>query len=159
MIHPPRFLSSNTKYGETNKLVVMHISNSICVTTEIWLEEPERSYVDAGIVTAKKSYQWITTWNLNRNYISTKILNEKGKLIGTYYDITSIVNKKGEEFEADDWYLDILVTSDGKVHLLDEDELQMAVEEGYLNEKEANLAKKTANEILNSLDGEMKISS
>lgn len=158
-IHPPRFLSSNTKFGKKNKLEVKKISNSTLITTETWMEDPERAYVDAGVVTAKKSYRWITTWELDKNNISTKILNEQGKLVGTYWDITSPVNKDGETFKAYDWYLDVFVTPDDKIYLLDEDELKMAVEQGHLNEKEAALAKKTAGDIIHSVDKASIISS
>jgi len=147
-IHPPRFLSSNVRYGKNNKLTSKKISDAILITTELWIEDPERVYIDAGVTTAKKGFRWITTWELNKHYLSTKIMDEKGGSVGTYWDITSPVKKNQESFEAYDWYLDIFVTADGVAHTLDEDELDLAVSQEYITNEEAKVAKGTLDELI-----------
>lgn len=150
-IHKPYLLSSKIKFEKNNILASKSISDFILETTEAWIENPGRPYVDAGVTTAKKGYQWITTWEQNKQYITTKIVDENGRLVGIYWDVTSLVNKNGESFQAYDWYLDIFVAFDGIVHLLDEDELDLAVKQGFLSNKEAQIARKTANEIVKKL--------
>lgn len=150
-IHKPHLIQSNVAYGNGNKVNQDVISETTIISTEYWINEPVREYIDAGVITAKKGYAWITTWELGKNYISTRILDENGNLVGIYWDITSQVKKTNEHYEAYDWYLDVFKTADKKVFILDEDELEKAVLAGFLTQSKAEIARKNALNIFNDM--------
>ena len=48
----------------------------------------------------------------------------------------------------DDLYLDVVLVPDGRIHLLDEDELDDAYKKREINQKEFDMAYRVANEII-----------
>ena len=147
-LHKPQLIQSDIPYGEGNVITQEIVSDKEMFVTEYWEKKPSREWIDAGIYTAKKGYKWTTRWKLGKNYITTKILNENGELIGFYWDITSQVKKINKQFQAYDWYLDIFKISDKKIVLLDEDELEQALKIGFITKEQAETAKKTAEDII-----------
>ena len=74
--------------------------------------------------------------------------DDKDNLIEVYFDIT-----KQNNFEDitnhyyDDLFLDIVLGKNGKMKILDEDELDMALNEKVISSKEYDFAKKTAKDL------------
>lgn len=146
-IHTPHLILSNVVNGDRNKITQEVISETMTLSTEYWTNEPTREYVDAGVITAKKGYTWITKWELGKNYISTRILDESGNPVGIYWDITSQVEKLNGHYQAYDWYLDVFQISNSKTVVLDEDELTEALQAGFVTQSEAEIARKNAQDI------------
>jgi len=147
-IHKPSLIRSNAITATGNNITIKIISDREVFVTEEWLKKPDRTWLDAGIITAKKGFKWIIRWELGKNYITTKIINEKSGLVGFYFDITSQVMKVEKHFQAYDWYLDIFKITDKRIVFLDEDELELALNKRYINSEQAQTAKKTAKYIL-----------
>ncbi len=153
-IHKPKLQNSNQPTQQGNSLKLEIIGTNEIRVTERWEVTPSRKYEDAGVETANKGYKWITDWKLGNNYIVTQIYNDKNELVGTYWDMTSNIRGNLNEMKTFDWYLDIFKTRDGVVHVLDEDELKLAVEAGYLTNNEENTITKRAAEIVRTLKGQ-----
>ena len=81
-----------------------------------------------ALIVARPGYSWLTRWEEGKNYVITRILDDKGDWVGTYCDICSCVKKHNEGFEFEDWYLDVWQPAGEKPGLLDEDGLEEAVE-------------------------------
>lgn len=153
-INKPHLIQSNVAYGEDNTITEQVISDIITISTEYWTKEPTRKWIDAGVVTAKKGFKWITKWELGKNYISTKILDTNDNLVGTYWDITSEVTKENGHYQAYDWYLDVFRTAGNHAVVLDEDELVEALEAGFLTKNEVEIAHKNAQDIFQNMKSE-----
>jgi len=81
----------------------------------------------------------------NENWCVEAIYNTEGNIVEWYFDITKLngVDENGKPF-CDDLYLDIALMPDGKVMVFDEDELQEALDNNSITQKEYEMAKETA---------------
>lgn len=143
-IDKPHLIQSDIPFGKKNKISQKVVSNKVLISTEYWISEPTRKWIDADVITAKKGYKWVTKWELSKHYIVTEIFDEKEKLVGVYWDITSQVQKINGQYQAYDWYLDVFKISDSRVVILDENELEQAFMAGFISDKEMAVAKRTA---------------
>ena len=85
----------------------------------------------------------------NKNWSMFSAYDAEGKIIEWYFDITrkNEVDEDGNPY-LDDLYLDIVLTPDGKILILDEDELQSAHEEGLVSEEEFKMAYRVKDELI-----------
>lgn len=150
-IHKQHLIQSNTPHQEENTITQEVVSKDTHISTEVWESEPTREWIDAGVVTAKKGYKWITKWESGKNYITTKIIDEKDNLVGFYWDITSQVIFSNKQFQAYDWYLDIFITPNNEIFLLDEVELELALEAKFIDKDQARIAKETAKDVIKNI--------
>lgn len=93
-------------------------------------------------------YQWLEMAPKDGNYVITTMFREN-EIFQHYVDIT-LRNEVAENGDAVfyDMFLDVVVTKDGKALILDEDELEEAYKEGVIGIKEYELAKRTAEEVI-----------
>lgn len=101
---------------------------------------------------ANDGYTWIQRLPIDKNYAISTMFDENNNIIQWYIDITkqNSIDKNNEPF-YDDLYLDVVVFPNGDVFLLDEDELQEALDCGKITEDDFNLAYQEANKILNGV--------
>lgn len=88
----------------------------------------------------------------NENYAMRVYFNENKERLEYYFDI-SLKNGLDEKTKIpyyDDLYLDITVTQEN-IEILDEEELQEALNTGKINELEYNLANETKDNLLQSI--------
>ena len=79
----------------------------------------------------------------NSNYALTIMFDDNENLIEWYFDIAKKVGiENGVPYE-DDLYLDMVITPQGSKLILDEDELQEALNRGEITKEDATLAYKT----------------
>ena len=83
------------------------------------------------------------------NWCVFSVYDPEDKIVEWYFDITrkNGVDEEGNPY-LDDLYLDIVLTPDGKVLILDEDELINAREEGLVSEEEFKMAYRVKDELL-----------
>ena len=94
------------------------------------------------------NYKWLEIYPDGKNYCLTVIYDEKERISEFYYDIARHVGiEDGVPYE-DDLYLDVVIVPDGRIHLLDEDELQLAYENREINQKDYDMAYRVANELI-----------
>jgi len=147
-LHKPKHIQSNIPFGNNNTVNKIQISDKEILTTELWNNKLNKDWKIRNIKIACFGYTWITQWILGNNYIITKFLDQNGRLVGYYWDITSSIRKNNNEFEGDDWYLDIWKAVNNEPILLDQKELTESLKKGYLSYENGKSADKTAREIL-----------
>ena len=80
----------------------------------------------------------------NETWCVTAIYNRHNEIVEWYFDMTKengVDERNIPYFE--DLYLDVIVAPDFSVHLIDEDELQEALDEGAITKEEYDLAYRT----------------
>lgn len=99
-----------------------------------------------------KMYSIIEIVPLDENYCIRLFIDKNKKIILYYFDITlkNGFDKNLESPYYDDLFIDIVLKND-KIIILDEEELNEALEKKYISKKEYNLAQKVKNELVNSL--------
>ena len=109
------------------------------------LDERQFCLVDDG-------YVWIQRLPIHKNWSITTMFNENNKIIQWYIDITkqNSIDAKGEPF-YDDLYLDVVILPTGEIFLLDEDELQEALDKNIITQSDFDLAYREAKKIMNGI--------
>jgi predicted RNA-binding protein associated with RNAse of E/G family len=101
---------------------------------------------------ADDGYVWRQYFPHGCNYAVTKMLDAQGKVVQWYIDICK---QHGRDENGvlwyDDLYLDIVVFPDGEVHLLDQEELDEALEKGWITREEHMLSERTAARLLEEI--------
>ena len=93
----------------------------------------------------------------NENFWLTAMYDNNDNLIELYFDITN-----GNYFEEEDnpyfydMFLDIVVTNDEEVYVIDQEELKAALDEGEISIGEYDKAIQTANNLYNYLEKNKK---
>jgi len=87
----------------------------------------------------------------NENWCVFAVYDPEGKIVEWYFDITreNGVDEEGNPY-LDDLYLDIVLTPDGKILILDEDELQHAYEDGLVSEDEFKMAYQVKDKLIDN---------
>lgn len=94
-------------------------------------------------------YEWFEVYPDNEHYVITIMFDDKNNLIEWYFDISKEVGiEDGIPYE-DDLYLDMVLAPDGRVFILDEDELQDALNKKEILQSDVDLAYNTLNVLKN----------
>lgn len=111
----------------------------------MWVGEKRLCVGDRG-------YVYLQYFPHGKAYAVTKMLDELGNVVQWYIDICKAHGKdQNGHLWYDDLYLDIVVLPDGSVHLLDQDELDEAMEKGIISKSEHRFACETADELLQKI--------
>jgi predicted RNA-binding protein associated with RNAse of E/G family len=107
-------------------------------------------YEDREVCLAEKGYTWFQHFPEGKKYAITTVINEDCEIVQWYIDMIKEhgVNEEGIPWYLD-LYLDLVILPDSETHVLDDNELMEAYKKGDITEAEVNLAKDTANDILN----------
>lgn len=92
-------------------------------------------------------YYWMQIAPRDANWWLTVMLNERKEIVQYYFDITRTNVLRGRDSWFEDLMLDVVVLPDGTSVLLDQDELDMALEQGNITKAEHSLASRMATEI------------
>lgn len=94
-------------------------------------------------------YEWFEVYPDNEHYVITIMFDDKNNLIEWYFDISKEIGiEDGIPYE-DDLYLDMVLAPDGRVFILDEDELQDALNKKEILQSDVDLAYNTLNVLKN----------
>lgn len=125
---------------------------AVKVREKLFITKHKKEYVliDDG-------YFWLQFFPDNCKNVALSIaLTKDGEIREWYFDIaknTSLTDK-GVPY-IDDLYLDVVLTPDGEIELLDEDELQEALDKNDINKEDFDLSYKYANKVMKFLDGKV----
>ncbi|WP_202708818.1 DUF402 domain-containing protein [Sporosalibacterium faouarense] len=102
---------------------------------------------------ANDGYIWVKYLPVDYNYAVIAMYDHEYNLIQWYFDIIKEhgVNEDGKLY-FDDLFLDVVVLANGEVFLLDEDELEEALENGEITDGEYNLAYKEARKLIDQIN-------
>lgn len=150
-----RKLISKTYLRDVNKYILKIYFNRedcyICVKKIIDVKEP--FILDSGRCLIDNGYYIVEVIPKHENYTMRVFINDKKEILEYYFDI-SLENGLDEESNIpyyDDLYLDITINKEGKIKILDEDELLDALNKNEITKEEFNLANKTKDLLLDSI--------
>ena len=97
-------------------------------------------------------YSWLTLFPENQYYVVTAMFNHKHEIVQWYIDICRDIGftDKGIPW-YDDLYLDIIISSDHNIYLIDEDDLALALKQNIINQEDFDFAYQEANKLLSQL--------
>ncbi|MCM3783897.1 DUF402 domain-containing protein [Neobacillus mesonae] len=121
------------------------------------LKEPLwKTYGGHTFCTADKGYSWLQYFPKDEHYVVTAMFDDQERIVEWYIDTcrSQGVTDQGVPW-FDDLYLDVIVLKGGEVFLLDEDELDDALEKGHITTADYDLSMRTAQHLLHSIDAHM----
>ncbi len=104
-----------------------------------------------GVEVIKNGYTMIYFAFVGENYDILKVYDEEGNFRGLYIDVLAYTRREGNIIEMLDLFLDIFVFPNGETFLLDEDELEMALNYGLIDKETFDFAYSIARSILEKL--------
>ncbi|AFL94304.1 hypothetical protein CL1_0089 [Thermococcus cleftensis] len=104
-----------------------------------------------GVEVIRNGYTMLYFAFIGENYDVLKVYDENGEFKGLYVDVLAYTKREGNTIEMLDLFLDIFVFPDGRAFLLDEDELEMALNYGVIDRDTFDFAYSVAREILERL--------
>lgn len=149
-LHPPKYITSIAGLGTNTTKTMGRISDTVSIGTEIW-NEMSVPWREGGTIIAQPGFKWVTKWEIDNPYILTKFLDAKANLVGVYCDISRPVKVIKNGFSFVDLYLDIWQPAGEMPIILDENELEEAVELGHITPEEAQVAREIAAKIMTDL--------
>ncbi len=93
-------------------------------------------------------YSYISIYEYNKNYAITAMYDKKQQLIQLYFDIIKETGIQHDVPYIDDLYLDIVLTRDNYIEVLDEEELKEALLNNVISDEDYILAQKCKEYIL-----------
>lgn len=115
-----------------------------------------RKYQGRDVCLADKGYMWQQQLPQGAHYAITTIFDARGDLVRYYIDICKgYVLDEQSTLWYDDLYLDLDVSPDGEITLLDVDELDAALLNGSITSLEYELAWREANSLMTAIEEDM----
>ena len=125
--------------------------------SSVWkrLEEGQRGYIALthmhevhhpicvgkdGLCVADAGHRWLAYLPDNQHHLMWTMFNPAGEILQWYFDITLKNDVDAEGPYALDLYLDLVMTPDGQIFVLDEDELDEALKSGEITKTQYELA-------------------
>lgn len=103
------------------------------------------------------NYRLLEFFDYNSNIKLATFYDNNLEIIEWYFDIAKEIGKENGIPYHEDLFLDVVVKPDGKILLLDEDELKEALEVSEITKEEYDLSYKEANNLLSILNLDGKI--
>lgn len=121
------------------------------------VREPlEVSVVGQNIIVADDNYQWLQILPEKKRYSITVMLDDKGNPLEYYFDINiKNVTQKGNA-RTIDLCLDVLVLPNGEYELVDQDDLERALESGQITRKQYHEAYVIAHQLMIKIDADFQ---
>lgn len=109
-------------------------------------------YGDREVCLCDDGYKGVIFLPDNETWCATAIYNPESDIVEWYFDMTKKngVDETGLPY-FEDLYLDIAVAPDFTTRILDEDELEEALEKGIITAEDYDLAYKTCQYVLNEI--------
>lgn len=109
-------------------------------------------YEQSDVCLVDDGYKCLMFLPDNEKWCVSAVYNTAGEIVEWYFDMTkeNSVDEQGNPF-YDDLYLDIAVSPDFKIVILDEDELKEALESKIVTKSEYEMAYNTCNKIINEI--------
>ena len=106
----------------------------------------------SNTVLISKGYNLMTLFPKNENYCITVMYDKDWNILQWYFDMIRYVCKYEDGIPySEDLYLDVVVLPNGEFYLLDEDELEEALNQKLISKEEYDMAYKTMNKIIKKI--------
>ena len=120
--------------------------NIVQATDPLWVK-----YDDKNVCIVDDGYMWLQHFPKGKHYSVTTMFDADGEVIQWYIDICNEIGIEHNIPWCDDLFLDIVILPTGEIFQLDEDELEQALINGWVDQSMYNLAWNQANEITASI--------
>jgi len=145
---------ANTEYFKSfiSKVIRVDEDGLNGYAARVKIEEAIRPFMvgekGAEICLGDTGYSEIDFLPDNENWSLSAMYDHHDKIIEWYVDITrkNAVDENGKPY-LDDMYLDTVLMPDGRVLIFDEDELQIACDDGNITKYEFDMAYRVLNEL------------
>lgn len=101
---------------------------------------------------ANDGYKWLEFYDYSSHIKLTAMYDEKNEFIEWYFDIAKEVGKENGLPYEDDLYLDVVVRNNGKIVLLDENELEYAYKRLEISKETYEMAYREAKNLMKRLE-------
>ena len=118
-----------------------YFNGYLCYTKLDNIDEPlvvNNSLYDLCII--KNNYEWYQLFSLDRNYVLTIMIDENKNVIQWYFDISYKIGLDNKVPYEMDMYLDLIITMEGNIIKMDEEELIDAYNKGELTKEDLDNA-------------------
>ena len=116
-----------------------------------FIDVNEKILISNGKPILDKNYKWLEFYDYNAKIKLTAIYNENNEIVEWYFDIAKKIGKENGIPYEDDLYLDVVITPEGKIILLDENELEAAFNRLEINKADFDMAYEESNKLLKIL--------
>ncbi|CAI6081272.1 DUF402 domain-containing protein [Cohnella sp. JJ-181] len=108
-----------------------------------------KEYNGKRMCLADKGYLWTQHYPRGEHFVVTTMFDQRGQVVQWYIDICKTQGLTDQQVPwFDDLYLDIVVLPTGETLLLDEDELEEALDDGHITQRDSAMAHRTAQRLL-----------
>ena len=118
--------------------------------------QPPKELGEDYIERANSGCKWLEFYPENSNIAMTVAFNHENKILNWYFDIINKIGIENDNPYFEDLYLDVTLTPQNKMELLDEEELEEALKIGDVSKEQYDLAYKTAKELMKKIDGKQE---
>ena len=132
------------------KIKEEYFNGIVCYLKYVNVEKP--LIVNNGreeICLYNNNYEWLELYPSNSNYVITIMFDDNKNLIEWYFDISKNVGVENGIPYEDDLYLDFIITPNGEGIVIDEDELQNALDKNDITNDDYEFAYKVLRELQN----------
>ena len=116
-----------------------------------FIEVKDKILIPNGKCIMDNNYKWLEFYDYSSKVKLTAIYDENNEIIEWYFDIAREIGKENGIPYEDDLYLDVVVTPNGEIILLDEDELKQVYDRKELTKEEYKNVYKEAEKLMNKL--------
>lgn len=112
---------------------------------------------DNNLVVLDDGYKWLELYpEDNKNIAVSVCISDKDEILEWYFDIAkdTKLTEKGVPY-IDDLYLDVIMSKEGKIKMVDEDELQEALDTNDITKEDYDFAYAVANKLIKKIDGNL----
>lgn len=138
-----REITSNSISGRESLIAIQEITAPLTVTS-----------TGKAVKIVEVGYCWLQTALKDSRVWMTVMFDEQGKLLQLYFDITAgncLDNPDNPCFR--DMYLDVVMHDDGEIFILDQDELDEALNTGKITQDEYNQTTEACRNLTDYLAG------
>ena len=142
-----------TDVAKKYELNIYYVDEDFYVVVKKIIEVIEPFITTSGSCLINNGYYIVEVIPKIENYTMRVFINDKKEILEYYFDITykNALDKKSNIPYYYDLYLDITINKNGKINILDEDELQEALNNNKISKKQFDLANKTKDLLLDSI--------
>ncbi len=109
-----------------------------------WIIENDRCILN-------NNYKWLQFYDYSCKNCLTAMYNDNNEIVEWYFDISKEIGKENDMPYEDDMYLDVVLLPNGKITLLDEDELEDALNQEKITKQEFEEAYQEANRLMEQI--------
>lgn len=116
-----------------------------------FIEVQDKILIPNGKTIVDNNYKWLEFYEYSSRVKLTAIYDENNEIVEWYFDVARKIGQENGIPYEDDMYLDVVVTPEGNVILLDEDELKDAYNRREMTKDEFDEVYKIAYDLMEQL--------